>query len=259
MPKYTKSQMLYNNIWKHILSTVKYNNKPNFLLSSTQIKLCQKSWKGKKNQFEPRLLCKQDTLDSRPDIFKRKNIFLLPVNNGNYMLTNVDIYKTLEYTDTPIIPITRNLSSTVLHLGKSETSLIDNLRYAGVFERPDLLGEPILYGSLLNGRHRCNFTMSLDDKPISVTGTQFETDACYETLNNILLIECKNISSNSFNIRQLYYPYRYLYDQGEKHIIPLFINKTKDDIIHIWKYTFTNPDDLSSLTLLKHLSFEFKK
>ena len=100
----------------------------------------------------------------------------------------------------------------------------------------------------MNGRHRCNFNMKLGDKNIDVKGSQYETDGCYESENKILVIECKTNKINNFNIRQLYYPYRTIYDyvKEKKEIITLFIT-TYENIIYIWKFIFTNPLDLTSI------------
>ena len=45
-----------------------------------------------------RIICKQDTRESRPDIFKELGLFLLPVKNGEYA-----ILKGEGYIDIPLI------------------------------------------------------------------------------------------------------------------------------------------------------------
>ena len=56
----------YNNIWKHI---IKVNNidltKQLSILTSKNIKDSKITWNGERNQFEPRLLCKQDFSNSK--------------------------------------------------------------------------------------------------------------------------------------------------------------------------------------------------
>lgn len=157
----------------------------------------------------------------------------------------------MEYSNIKTNLIKKNKKSLLLNIGNSECSLIDNLRYAGLFETEEYLDEPILYGPLLNGRHRCTFNTKFGNNDISIIGSQFETDSCYESENNILLIEgktCNNIQN--FNIRQLYFPFRTIYDMvgNTKKIMCLFINKNKDNSIHIWKLKFTNPLEMSSIT-----------
>ena len=158
--------------WTHILNCQNYDGSCEITISSKQMKDCKATWKGEANQFEPRLLAYQTSANSRPDIFKRHGISILPVQNGTYMLTKKKIYQPLDYSQHVDSPqptyLKRDTSSILLSLGDSETSFIDNLRYCGVFERPEFLNEPITHGSLLNGRHRCSFEMKLEDVSYSV-------------------------------------------------------------------------------------------
>jgi hypothetical protein len=74
-----------------------------------------------------------------------------------------------------------------------------------------------------------------------------------------LLIECKNkLQLNSFNIRQIYYPYRSIYDliNNKKEIIPLIINKDKNDFIHIWKFKFDNSLEMSSIKNIDYKKYK---
>lgn len=249
-----------NQIWKHILNNIKYNGDIDFTITAEQIKNSGSNWKGKKNQFEPRLLCKQDSDNDRPQIFKDHKICIVSVKNGEYILTKNLIYFHLEYPNTKTIELKKDDESLLLNYGDSETSLIDNLRYSGVFEKKYYLNEKIKYGSLLGGRHRCTFKTKIGDKEIEICGSQFETDACYESENKIILIECKCKNNiESFNIRQLYYPYRTIYDMvgDKKEIITLFINKDKNNVIHIWKFKFEKPLELTSIKNIDYRKFEF--
>jgi hypothetical protein len=193
---------------------------------------------------------------------KKNNIYILPVKNGQYLLTHTNIYNELNYNiiDDNIIPITSDTSSFVLHIGQSETSVIDNLRYSRVFERPEILDEEIIYGPLLNGRHRCDINLTLNEIEIEICGVQYEIDACFESKNKILIIEGKSSTKqiNSFNIRQLFFPYRVIYDStdGKKEIICLFIHKL-NSIIHIWKYNFTNIMSINSINLIGYYRYKF--
>lgn len=252
--------------WTHILKCLNYDDTENFTVTADQIKACGKSWTGTANQFEPRLLCYQTSSDARPAIFKSKGIYIFPIKNGTYILTKHNIYMSLSYKDQqqsqPIL-ITRDQTSAMLNIGGSETSLIDNLRYSGVFERPEILGEKITHGPLLNGRHRISLDMCLSTdqmQPIQVSGVQYETDSCFESANKILIIEGKSSAKpiDSFNIRQLYFPYREALriSEGKKEIICLFINELANKI-RIWKYTFTDKQRLDSITLTGYYIYTF--
>ena len=247
--------------WTHILKCVNYKGEDNFVITADQIKACGKSWTGSASQFEPRLLCYQTSSDSRPVEFNEKGIYIFPIKNGTYILTKNNIYMPLAYEEKAVVTINRDLTSTILNIGGSETSLIDNLRYSGVFERPEILGEKITHGPLLNGRHRISLdSMGLGASSISVSGVQYETDSCFESSGKILIIEGKSSAKpiDSFNIRQLYFPYREALriSAGKKNIICLFINEL-GGLIRIWKYTFQDPQRLDSITLMGYYVYKF--
>ena len=109
---------LYTNsitIWEHILNTINYKGIDEKIITSKDIKKAKDTWKGKKSQFEPRLLCKHDTYDTIPPIFKTYNICIISIKNGEYLLTKTHIYHDLEYKDeSPIIEIHRNTKSLIL-------------------------------------------------------------------------------------------------------------------------------------------------
>jgi hypothetical protein len=64
----------------------------------------------------------------------------------------------------------------------------------------------------------------------------------------------------SFNIRQLYYPYKAIYGmiKNKKEIIPIFINKNNDNTIHIWKFQFADPNILTSLKQIDYKVYKFE-
>ena len=250
-PKSSKSSK--TDVWKHILITLNPSDTYPFICTADQLKSCKKSWKGASCQFEPRLLAYQTTDKERPDIFKQKGIYILPIKNGTYLIHKVNIYQPIEYIDTPPCKLLRNTRSLLLTIGQSECSIIDNMRYSGIFERPELLGEPILFGPLLNGRHRTpHFKSVFDKKQLSIEGVQFEIDSCFESEHKILILEAKAEPTKltTFNIRQLYYPFRTIYEKvkEKKDILCAFVHSYKN-IIYIWTYVFTDPQNIKSLTL----------
>ena len=259
----SKTKYNNNDKWKHILKCSNYNCK-DITINSNDIKLAKEKWINKyrkNNKFEARLLCKQDTNESKPDIFKKLNINILSVRNGSYLLTKSNIYYKLKYdNDVPIKKLTYNNHSSLLKIGNSETNLTDNLIYCKekILESIDFLNEDIKFKGLLSGRHRCNFETILNGEKIKIQGSQYETDECCETLNRILIIEAKKTKFiESFKIRQLYFPFRTIYDKfkEKKEIINLFINQDNKDIIHIWKFKWKNPlifDDLECIGYYKY-------
>lgn len=245
--------------WEHILLYINYKGQSECTVTAKQIKECGKTWKGAASQFEPRLLAYQTSANARPKIFKTHGLSMLPIENGTYLLSKETIYKQLDYIGTEVTTIKRDASSLILNIGNSETSLIDNLRYSGVFERSEILGEKITHGPLLNGRHRCTMEMKIGTKSLTINGVQYETDGCYESPNKVLLIEGKSSPTmiDSFNIRQLYFPFREILKvASKKEIVSLFIHDYKG-VIHIWKYSFTNYNQFDSIRLDGHYMYKF--
>lgn len=229
-----------NKVWEHILSEIDFNQSKNIqFITSDDIKNSKNTWSGKKNQFEPRLLCKMDFSDSRPDIFKKNNICILSIENGKYALTKQNIYiKLPSYNSVPNKIIKKN-NSLVLDIGNSEMKMLDTLLYNKVFD--EIIGEEVQYGPLLGGRHRCYFETKLGNKTIHIKGSQYETDGCYETENFVCIVEAKSTKCTDFNIRQLYYPFREIHKKvnNKKKIISLFIYNDKSDI-KIYKYEWND-------------------
>jgi hypothetical protein len=244
--------------WDHIFTSLGYNGCEDFIITADAIKRCGKTWKGAATQFEPRLLCYQTSADTRPGPFKKHGLNILPIKNGTYLITKNNLYMPLSYTKSNPIDIQTDKSSLILSLSSGEKAMIDNMYYSGVFEREEFLGEKITHGPLLGGRHRINTKLTLDGKEISIEGVQYETDACFESANKILLIEAKaeNKLYDSFNIRQLYFPYIAIKQLvgDKKTIVPVFIHLYKD-IIYVWKYTFTK--GLDSMLLTGYYTYKF--
>ena len=109
----------YKCIWNHIINANKIDlTKSLSILTAENIKNCNKIWKGKKNQFEPRLLCKMDSSKSRPKIFIDNGICILSIKNGTYALIKENIYKPLiKYDCVPNI-IHKKHNSLILGIGE---------------------------------------------------------------------------------------------------------------------------------------------
>lgn len=57
-----------------------------------------------------------------------------------------------------------------------------------------------------------NFSFNVSNSKITVDGAQIEVDAGFESSKEIILFEAKIGIPSSYNIRQIYYPYRTLYN-----------------------------------------------
>lgn len=75
---------------------------------------------AKTSEREVRILCKQDSREERPKVFIEKNLFILPVTNGTYV-----IVKGEGYVDIPPIPAIAKTYTSKLGF-KLETSRVGN-------------------------------------------------------------------------------------------------------------------------------------
>lgn len=239
-----------DKIWKHVITFNKIDlNKNSSIIRAKDIKNSKKTWSGKSDQFEPRLLCKMDNSSVRPQIFKDNNICLIAVENGEYMLIKENIYIPLKTYDDILYIIENNTNSLLLNIGDSETLMLDKLYYNNVFN--SILGEKITYNNMLSGRHRCSFDTIIGTEIVKVRGVQYEIDGCYESENYVCIVEAKNKEFKDFNIRQLYYPFRAVYEKvrDKKKIICLFICKNNKDVINIYIYEWNNYKILLDYTI----------
>src|SRR6266403_1030328 len=62
-----------------------------FPISAEQINKSVQKFKTT-GEKEVRILCKQDTREDRPNIFQDNNLFLLPSNNGHYLIVKGEGY-----------------------------------------------------------------------------------------------------------------------------------------------------------------------
>ena len=250
----------YDTYWAHIIQRNDIDlNKNLVYITAKQIKDCRASWTLDNYQFEPRLLTKMDNSDLRPKIFKDNNTFIISVKNGEYALIKENIYiKLTKFPDISPIIIENKCNSLLLCIGESETSLLDKLYYNNIFNK--IIGEKIIYGPLLGGRHRCHFKTIVGNISLEISGSQYETDACYETENYICIVEAKSIECSDFNIRQLYYPFREVYKVvgDKKKIISLFVYKDKEDIIHIYKYKWNNYEIMLDIENIDYYKYKLK-
>jgi len=249
---------IINPIWEHIINVNNIDlTKYLQIITAKEIKESKETWNGKNNQFEPRLICKIDKIENNPKIFNENNISVLSIKNGNYLLIKENIYKNLEKEECNIIDFNKTNNSVLLNIGNSESNLLDNMLYNGIIE--DIIGEPVKYGPLMGGRHYCDFNTIIGNENIHIKGSQYETDACYETDNYICICEAKNTNCNNFNIRQLYYPFREVYKiEKNKEIICLFIYKDKDKIINVHKYKWNNPKNMLDIIQINYYRYSLQ-
>jgi hypothetical protein len=233
-------------------------DKSPFHISAIQIKRACQRFK-ETGEKEVRILCKQDSRESRPDIFKKHNLFLLPIKNGYY-----NIIRGEGYVDIPeirkevvVYPSKLDFQLDTAKIGNSEMQHLD-FAYASSLIRT-FMEDPSLVLTVRGRKYTPDFEFRVGKQVIKVSSVQTEVDAGYEGKNQIVLIEAKNFNATNVIIRQLFYPFRQWQSQTKKRVITLFFDKESDkDVYSIWQFEFSDPNNYNSIKLVKSGRFRIK-
>ncbi len=239
---------------RHEIDKHDFDNAP-FTISSKQIgKACQSF--PRPSQKEARILCKHDTRESRPQAFRERGLFILPVKNGHYV-----IVKGEGYTDVPPIrsPLLEYRSEFPFELettqvGNSEMQHLDRA-YAQSLIR-HFTGDESLVLTIRGRKYTGEFEFVTGEFQINVESVQTEVDAGYEGENQVVLVEAKSGTATNTIIRQLYYPFRQWQQHTTKPVSTLFFQRTAGDEHHIWHFGFDDLNDYNSIRLLKSARYK---
>lgn len=228
-------------------------NKAPFELTADQIKkACQDFTKT--TEKEVRILCKQDERSSRPDIFKKNGLFILPKRNGIYYVLKGEGYVDIPEIISPIQDYYKKLDFDLIssEVGDSEMQHLD-YAYANSLIRTFMDDESLVL-TIRGRKYTPTFTCNVNKFSLEISSVQTEVDAGYEGKDKIVLIEAKNSSNTDTIIRQLYFPYRQWQDTIGKTVYPLFFEKriiNKERIYYIWQFEFTDKNNYNSIRLVK--------
>ena len=211
---------------------------------------------------EPRLLAKQDTKNSRPEVFKRNNLSILPVENGKYIIFRDEKIKTYYPLEQILNEIPteeyqpardyREYQSLDVRNLSSESQAID---FANLVSLLKTFTEEKELNLTIRGRQRSEkFRVVIPGSShvVEVDGVQIEVDAGYESPEKIYIFEAKLGRVENFNIRQLYYPFKDWSCKSTKEIIPLFFVYT-NGLFYILQFSFG--EEYGDLRCLKSKCF----
>lgn len=229
-------------------------NKAPFVVTNQQIKAATSHFK-QTNEKEVRILCKQDTRESRPAVFIENGLFLLPTKNGTYAIVKGD-----GYIDIPEIAETAKIYTSKLDftldsakVGNSEMQHLD-FAYASSLIRT-FLNDDSLVLTIRGRKYTPPFSFYVGNQAIETESVQTEVDAGYEGKSQIALIEAKNSKTSNVIIRQLFYPFRQWSHYTQKKVVTLFFEK-RLNCYSLWHFEFGNKDDYNSIRLVKSFKFE---
>lgn len=212
---------------------------------------------------EPRLMTKFDHTSNLPRLFVANKLSILPISRGSYMISRFNAYHKFEPEDSSIkrASLPSHIYSLNYEKISSETIALNCAIASGIIA--DFTGDeelvPTVSGRMGSGKFE--FDIKCDDellRHINVSNSQVEIDAAYEGLNYLTIFEAKRDISDDFLIRQLYYPYRMWESRIPKKIKPVFLIYS-NGIYRLYEYMFENPQEYSSIVLVKQQNYSLEE
>jgi len=205
---------------------------------------------------EPRLMTKFDHRKDLPELFTKNHLSILPITRGSYSISHYKVYHKFEEISSPIIevPYPDYIQSINWEKTTSESTAI-NIAYisnmlARFLEDDGLL--PTVSGRMGSKEFEYSiFNHKLKrDQRLKVKNSQIEIDGGFEGFYSLSLIEAKNILSEDFLVRQLYYPYRLWNNQIDKPVRPIYLTYS-NNVFSLYEYLFVEESNYNSLELIK--------
>ncbi len=206
---------------------------------------------------ERRLMAKMDRIENLPKVFRDNNAFLLPVSRKEYVIVKGKGYHKLEpITEKPII-YTTQIPFPISALGsENESVFLEYANSCGLLKR--LLSKASDLILTFRGRRLTpKFSFDVSNSKITVDGAQIEVDAGFENSKEIILFEAKIGIPSSFNIRQLYYPYRTLFNIKPVRNF-LFCFKPEQKGYLFWEYEFNPYDNFEAVNLIQCKQYQIE-
>lgn len=229
-----------------ILDKIKENGR--FIISADQIKEFR----------EPRLMTKFDHKINLPTLFEENNLSILPISRGDYIISSFSAYHPFEELSEEIekVSIPAYVQSLMPQFLVSESIALNCANACGILN--DFLEDealvPTVNGRMSSGKLYFNIDSAVGKQHIFVNNSQIEIDAAYEGVHYLSLFEAKRDLADDFLIRQLYYPFRVWSRRVTKTVKPIFLIFSNGSF-HLYQYRFEDPNDYSSLKLIKQKNY----
>ncbi len=201
---------------------------------------------------QPRLMAKHDFSTSRPWIFQRLRLGIVPVCRSEYLVGRFNLYERFPETqrsEVRTLELPAGLDTLSLEAVSSEAVALNGASASGMLE--DFLGCAPLQATVAGRMSTHGLKVRLPDLgvDVAVDRAQMEIDGGFESLEHLVLVEAKNHLSQDFNIRQLYFPYRRFQQRLAKDVVPVYLVYS-NGIFHLYRYEFRDPADFRSISLV---------
>lgn len=217
---------------------------------------------------EARLMTKFDYITQLPDIFYYNDLSILPTRRGEYIIGRFDAYKKMQTRDNTLLKERKEIRfpSWINSIDSkditSESTMLNAAAASGMIH--DLFEEDEIVHTVSGRMSSSSFSFNINgigkgsskNFMVDVENSQVEIDGGFETPNKLILFEAKNNTTDSFLIRQLYYPYQLWARQLNKEIIPVFLQYA-NETFNFSIFRFNDVDDYSSLELIGRKNYIF--
>ena len=205
---------------------------------------------------EPRLMCKIDFEKDLPQVFREHDLAIVPEQRGTYAIGHFNLFNDIAYPDdvqVDTVQIGRRFDTLSVNDFTHESSAITASHLYGVL---DGLVDDELKFTRFGRTGGGAFEYNIGGQHITADRTQIEMDGCFEGENSIVSLEAKIKTHDTFCIRQLYYPMRYLMQLSDKPITNVFLTAVGSSVYtHIW--TFDDVMDYNSIRLDRVIRHDF--
>jgi hypothetical protein len=231
-------------------------NKGAFHLLSQDIKIATAKFKTT-GEREVRILCKQDTREDRPQVFKDNGLFLLPTKNGRYAVVRGEGYIDIPPIQTEAIVYNSKLDFHLdtSEIGDSEMQHLD-FAYASSLVRT-FLDDPSLVLTVRGRKYTPYFSYRVGKTELEAESVQTEVDAGYEGRKQVALVEAKRSKNTNTIIRQLYFPFRQWQEHTKKLLVTIFFQRQGQEF-SLWEFRFPEVKNYNSITLARSQRFIIK-
>lgn len=214
---------------------------------------------------EARLMTKFDNSANLPELFKDNNLAILPITSNSYMIAKFQTYQEFEKSeDEEVIKI--NFPDYIQSLDynniTSEALAINCAYITQILE--NFLDEEALVPTISGKMGSGNFEFKINKNEgeneyinVAVQNSRIEIDGGFEGVNSLALIEAKNVISDDFMVRQLYYPYRLWKNKINKPVRPIYMVYS-NGIFNVYEYKFENDEDYSSIKFVKSKKYSIE-
>jgi hypothetical protein len=247
-------------------------NRGDFVFDNTLVKEVMHNDNSIGNPYD---ITKVDDVSKLPECLVNEGYTIIHIGGGRHKFSKCldKMYHVFESIDDTEIIDWHYRPSVLNDYSISESSILslaNNHRILHDFLYQDFSCAPKMYNS--ERKRGVTFEYMIANERAEFEDLQIEIDLTAENNGYVTVFEGKNTGPNSwlpnFNVYQLYNPFRYYYNLQQENRLAIrrlsacYLVKQKNDDntkVRLYNYTFDNPLDMASITLLKKREYHLRK